>query len=71
MTPCVFTDPVNVGTNSEGFAVFQVFCTRHNTVAVCSVLFYSGLDQAVIEMRNQIEAYCFEKFMKGQMGVVK
>lgn len=70
MTPCVFTDPVVVGTTSDGcFSVINILCTKHNTIAACAVLF--NLDQAVKEMKDRIEAHCFEKFMKSQMGILQ
>lgn len=65
MTPCVFTDPVNVGATQV--KIISVTCTKHGTRAHATV--YSDYDGVVSEMRNMIEAHCFEKFMRKQMGV--
>lgn len=67
MTPCVFTDPVDVG--SAQVKIILVTCTKHGTKA--HAVAYSNRDQVVSAMHDRIEAHCFEKFMKAQMGTLK
>lgn len=71
MTPCVFTDPVDVGTTENGFIIVRMVCTQHGAIAACSVFPLANMDQVASEMRDQLEAHCFEKFMKEQMGTLK
>lgn len=69
MTPCAFVGPEEIGHTPEGFSIIRVACIEHGSYAACPV--WWNLDGAVSEMRERLEAHCFEKFMKEQMGVVK